>query len=469
MEKVPLTAKGFAKLDSELKKLKSVERPAIIAAIAEAREHGDLSENAEYHAARERQSFVEGRIRELEGMIGRSEVIDPSRLCGADQVRRHRRADRRGHRRGEDLPDRRRAGGLIEQGLLNLKSPLARALIGKEPGDSVEVRTPGGLRSYEIRAVASTDADGGVAGARGVSAGGARPRRPPRRRCRAPGAGRPAPASSGRWWCRLRRRLLARRRRRQGRGTLFLDAMFFLLALALPLMLVWLAAWLAEELERQREIVAALAEVDRAAHRRARRDARGARPPAPASPEAIAAGGAGGGARPRRPDLPGRSTGCSPGRRASRRRCRGSPPRPAGRAGPAAPRPAPAPSPPRGAGADGGRAAEELPLPLPAEAEPARPAWPDLVRALDFPRDADDREGFRALKAALRHPALAQMLQAAEDVLNLLSQEGVYVDELPMEPVDPAAWRRFIAGSAAPEVAAVGGIRDPPRSNGPAA
>jgi hypothetical protein len=83
------------------------------------------------------------------------------------------------------------------------------------------------------------------------------------------------------------------------------------------------------------------------------------------------------------------------------------------------------------------------------------------VRALDFPRDADDRDGFRALKAALRHPSLAQMLQAAEDVLNLLSQEGVYVDELAMDPVDPVAWRRFIAGVRGPEVAAVAGIRDP--------
>ena len=153
MEKVPLTAKGFAKLDAELKKLKSVERPAIIAAIAEAREHGDLSENAEYHAARERQSFIEGRIRELEAHDRPLRGDRPEPVLGADQVRRHRGAGRRGHRRGEDLPDRRRAGGEVEQGLLNLKSPLARALIGKEPGDSVEVRTPGGVRSYEIRAV----------------------------------------------------------------------------------------------------------------------------------------------------------------------------------------------------------------------------------------------------------------------------------------------------------------------------
>jgi transcription elongation factor GreA len=153
MEKVPLTAKGFAKLDAELKKLKSVERPAIIAAIAEAREHGDLSENAEYHAARERQSFVEGRIRELEGLIGRSEVIDPSRLSGpikfgATVVLIDEDND---EEKTYQIVGEQEAA--IEQGLLNLKSPLARALIGKEPGDSVEVRTPGGLRSYEIRAV----------------------------------------------------------------------------------------------------------------------------------------------------------------------------------------------------------------------------------------------------------------------------------------------------------------------------
>jgi hypothetical protein len=107
-------------------------------------------------------------------------------------------------------------------------------------------------------------------------------------------------------------------------------------------------------------------------------------------------------------------------------------------------------------------ASETPALPLLDEAAPpARPAWADLVRALDFPRDADDAEGFRALRGALRHDGLAQMLQAAEDVLNLLSQEGVYVDELPMQPVDPAAWRRFMAGTRGPEVAAVGGIHDP--------
>jgi transcription elongation factor GreA len=153
MEKIPLTAKGFAKLDAELKKLKSVERPAIIAAIAEAREHGDLSENAEYHAAREKQSFVEGRIKELEGIVGRSEVIDPSRFSGAIKfgatvvlVDEDTDEEKTFQIVGEQEAS-------IENGLLNLKSPLARALIGKEPGESVEVRTPGGVRSYEIRSV----------------------------------------------------------------------------------------------------------------------------------------------------------------------------------------------------------------------------------------------------------------------------------------------------------------------------
>jgi len=153
MEKIPLTAKGFAKLDAELKKLKSVERPAIIAAIAEAREHGDLSENAEYHAAREKQSFVEGRIKELEAIVGRAEVIDASRLSGAVKfgatvvlVDEDTDEEKTYQIVGEQEAS-------IENGLLNLKSPLARALIGKEPGESVEVRTPGGVRSYEIRAV----------------------------------------------------------------------------------------------------------------------------------------------------------------------------------------------------------------------------------------------------------------------------------------------------------------------------
>jgi len=153
MEKVPLTANGFAQLDAELKKLKSVERPAVIQAIAEAREHGDLSENAEYHAAREKQSVIEGRIKELEAVIARSEVIDVSRLSGAVKF-------------GatvvlldEDTEDEKtfqivgEHEANIEAGRLNVRSPLARALIGKEEGDSVEVQTPGGVKSYEILAV----------------------------------------------------------------------------------------------------------------------------------------------------------------------------------------------------------------------------------------------------------------------------------------------------------------------------
>ncbi len=150
MEKIPFTARGFAKLDAELKRLKTTDRPQIIVAIAEARELGDLSENAEYHAARERQSFVEGRIRELESLLGRSEVIDPTRLSGPIKFGATVKL------LDEDTDEQRtyqivgEAEANIEEGLLNMKSPLARALIGREPGDSVEVRTPGGTRSYEI-------------------------------------------------------------------------------------------------------------------------------------------------------------------------------------------------------------------------------------------------------------------------------------------------------------------------------
>jgi transcription elongation factor GreA len=153
VEKIPLTTKGFARLDAELKKLKSVERPAVIAAIAEAREHGDLSENAEYHAAREKQSFIEGRIRELESVIGRSEVIDPSRMSGPIKFGATVRL------MDEDADEEKtyqivgEAEADLEQGLLNMRSPLARSLIGKEEGDSVEVSTPGGVRSYEVLSV----------------------------------------------------------------------------------------------------------------------------------------------------------------------------------------------------------------------------------------------------------------------------------------------------------------------------
>ncbi len=153
MEKIPMTRAGHTALDQELKTLKTVERPAVIRAIAEAREHGDLSENAEYHAARERQSFVEGRIKELEGLLSRAEVIDPARLSGAIKfgatvtlVDEDSDEERTYQIVGEAEAD-------IERGLLNIRSPLARALIGKDAGDSVEVRTPGGDKSYEVLSI----------------------------------------------------------------------------------------------------------------------------------------------------------------------------------------------------------------------------------------------------------------------------------------------------------------------------
>ena len=150
MEKIPLTRAGFERLEAELKKLKSEDRPAIIRAISEAREHGDLSENAEYHSAKEKQSFIEGRIKELESVISLAEVIDPSKLSGAIKfgatvklVDEDTDEEKTYQIVGEYEAD-------LEAGRLNIKSPLARALIGKEEGDSVEVRTPGGEKSYEI-------------------------------------------------------------------------------------------------------------------------------------------------------------------------------------------------------------------------------------------------------------------------------------------------------------------------------
>ena len=153
MEKIPLTIKGFKKLDAELKVLKSERRPAVIRAIAEAREHGDLSENAEYHAAREEQSHIEGRVKELEGIIGLADVIDVTKMSGTikfgatvELVDEDTDVEVTYQIVGEPEAD-------IEANLLNLKSPLARALIGKEEGDSVEVRTPGGGKSYEILSI----------------------------------------------------------------------------------------------------------------------------------------------------------------------------------------------------------------------------------------------------------------------------------------------------------------------------
>ena len=153
MEKIPLTRAGHTALNDELKRLKSVERPEVIRAIAEAREHGDLSENAEYHAAREKQSFIEGRVKELEGILSLAEVIDTSKLSGTIKfgatvalVDEDTEEEKTYQIVGEPEAD-------IEAGKLNIKSPLARALIGKEEGDSIEVRTPGGEKAYEILSV----------------------------------------------------------------------------------------------------------------------------------------------------------------------------------------------------------------------------------------------------------------------------------------------------------------------------
>ncbi len=153
MEKIPMTHAGHSALNKELKRLKSVERPAIIRAVAEARDHGDLSENAEYHSAREKHSFIEGRIKELDGILGRTEVIDPATLSGSIKfgatvtiVDEDTDEEKSYQIVGEPEAN-------IETGKLNIKSPIARALIGKNEGDSVEVRTPGGEKSYEILSI----------------------------------------------------------------------------------------------------------------------------------------------------------------------------------------------------------------------------------------------------------------------------------------------------------------------------
>ncbi|MBL4768780.1 MAG: transcription elongation factor GreA [Rhodobacteraceae bacterium] len=150
MDKIPMTAEGHAALETELKLLKTVERPNIIKAIAEAREHGDLSENAEYHSAREKHSFIEGRVKEIEAVLSYAEIINPANLSGSIKfgakvtlVDEDTDEEKTWQIVGEHEAS-------IERGLLNIKSPIARALIGKDEGDSVEVRTPGGQRSYEI-------------------------------------------------------------------------------------------------------------------------------------------------------------------------------------------------------------------------------------------------------------------------------------------------------------------------------
>ncbi|MEE8273820.1 MAG: transcription elongation factor GreA [Alphaproteobacteria bacterium] len=151
MKKFPMTGRGYASLEEELRRLKSVERPQVISALEEARGHGDLSENAEFHAAKERQAYIEGRVIELEDKISRADVIDVKKLSGkavkfgATVTLADEDTDEESTYQivGTDEAD-------IKSGLLSVTSPIARAIIGKSVGDSVEVTTPGGTKSFEI-------------------------------------------------------------------------------------------------------------------------------------------------------------------------------------------------------------------------------------------------------------------------------------------------------------------------------
>ncbi|HMN22200.1 MAG TPA: transcription elongation factor GreA [Ottowia sp.] len=155
MATVPITQRGAALLKAELQRLKTQDRPAVIAAIAEARSHGDLSENAEYDAAKDRQGFIEGRIKEIEGKLAAAQVIDPAQLDAGGRVVFGATVELEDEDSGaqvtyqivgEDEAD-------LKLGLINIGSPIARALIGKEEGDTAEVQAPGGVRHYEIVAV----------------------------------------------------------------------------------------------------------------------------------------------------------------------------------------------------------------------------------------------------------------------------------------------------------------------------
>jgi transcription elongation factor GreA len=150
-----MTADGLKSLEDELKSLKSKDRPAVIRAISEAREHGDLSENAEYHAARERQSFIEGRIKELEDIISRADVIDVSKLSG-DTVRFGAIVTVADEETDEEQTYQ--IVGVheadLKAGRISISSPIARALIGKSVGDTVEVKAPGGSKFYEVVKIA---------------------------------------------------------------------------------------------------------------------------------------------------------------------------------------------------------------------------------------------------------------------------------------------------------------------------
>jgi transcription elongation factor GreA len=152
MDKVPITPEGHKRLEEELRRLKSEDRPTVIRAIAEARAHGDLSENAEYHAAKEKQAFIEGRIAELEDKTSRAEIINPVSMAGSKNVKfgatvkildEDSEEESTFQIVGADESD-------IENGRISVTSPMARALIGKEAGDQIEVNAPSGSRFYEV-------------------------------------------------------------------------------------------------------------------------------------------------------------------------------------------------------------------------------------------------------------------------------------------------------------------------------
>lgn len=284
---------------------------------------------------------------------------------------------------------------------------------------------------------------------------------------------------------------------RQPGGTLVIDALFFAVALVLPLILVWLAAWLSEELARQRRVVLALAELTPPLLEAldATRRALAAQPPA-ASPEkleaalqaGVAAGVAAGVERSRAgvEQALARLAAAEVRLEALVRTARGaageaaapSPPAavhaavpPSEPAQEPAPKPAPAPAPkapsapkpkrPAAAARDPAEPAHPALPHLNAREADTRPDWPDLVRALDFPKDEGDHAGFRALREALRHRSIAQMLQSAEDVLTILAQNGVFMEEFAPEGVEADAWRRFQGGTRGAAADGVGGIRDP--------
>jgi transcription elongation factor GreA len=154
MDKVPMTVQGYRALDEDLKRLKTIERPAVTVAIGEARLHGDLKENAEYHAAKDRQGWIEGQIVQIGDMIARAQVIDVTKLSGAQikfgatvsVIDQNTEEQARYQIVGEHEAD-------VKKGRISITSPIARAMIGKESGDMVEVRSPGGLKAYEITKV----------------------------------------------------------------------------------------------------------------------------------------------------------------------------------------------------------------------------------------------------------------------------------------------------------------------------